>query len=293
MAVYDQVYRPYSGKLTPARTRFLIIPRYAYRDIFQSKLFTAFFALSFICPLVMAILIYLHHNVAALKILQINLSNILPIDGSFFLGFFNAQQVFALILTILIGPVLISRDVANNALPLYLSRPFSRAEYVAGKMNVLAIMISAITWAPGLLLFLFQSYLEGAGWLGRNLWIAGALILASLAWIVTLTLVAMAISAWVKWRLAASCAVFAVFVIPGIVAQTINLLFKTWWGNIFSLSDLMRFLVYNMFREPIGFGGGNQMTAFAILVHWLTLFAAWGICLFVLTRKVRAYEVVR
>src|SRR5262249_57699634 len=98
----------------------------------------------------------------ALKILQIDLANLLPIDGSFFLAFFNAQQTFAFILTILIGPVLISRDVANNALPLYLSRPFSRAEYVAGKMNVLAIMISAITWAPGLLLFLFQSYLEAA-----------------------------------------------------------------------------------------------------------------------------------
>src|SRR5262249_35854511 len=154
---------------------------------------------------------------------------------------------------------LISRDVANNALPLYLCRPFSRAEYVAGKMNVLAILISAVTWVPGLLLFVFQSYLEGVGWLGHNLWIAGAIMLASLVWIVTLTFLAMAISAWVKWRLAASCALFAVLVIPGIVAVTINQLFGTWWGNIFSLSDLLRALVYTMFREPLGIGGGHPM----------------------------------
>jgi ABC-2 type transport system permease protein len=292
MAVYDHAYRPYSGALTPARSRFLIIPRYALRDIFQSKLFTAFFALCFGCPLVMAILIYLHHNVEALKILQINLANVVPIDGSFFLAFFSVQHSFALFLTILIGPVLISRDVSNNALPLYLCRPFSRAEYLAGKMNVLAILISAITWVPGLLLFLFQSYLEGAGWLGGNLWIAGAIVASSLAWIVTLTLLAMALSAWVKWRLAASCALFAVFMIPGIVALMINQLFRTWVGNIFSLSDLMRALVYHMFREvPPGFSG--PMPALALWVQWAVLFFAWAVCLFVLTRKVRAYEVVR
>src|SRR5215467_631946 len=276
MAVYDHAYRPYSGALTPARSRFLIIPRYALRDVFQSKLFAGFFAICFICPLVMAILIYLRHNIEALKILQINLANVVPIDGSFFLAFFNVQQSFAFILTILIGPVLISRDVANNALPLYLCRPFSRAEYVLGKMNVLAILISAITWAPGLLLFLFQSYLEGAGWLGRNLWIAGAIVAASLIWIVTLTLLSMALSAWVKWRLAASCALFAVLVIPGIVAVTINQIFRTWWGNIFSLSDLLRALVYTMFREPLGIGGGHPMPTYALWVQWAVLFLAWA-----------------
>ena len=50
-----------------------------------------------------------------------------------------------------------SPDLRNNGLPLYLSRPFSRTEYVLGKMSVLLILLSAITWVPGLLLFLFQA----------------------------------------------------------------------------------------------------------------------------------------
>ena len=50
-----------------------------------------------------------------------------------------------------------------------------------GKMSVVLILLSAITWAPGLLLFLFQSYLEGFGWFSDNLWIASDLIHISAA----------------------------------------------------------------------------------------------------------------
>src|SRR5258707_13066390 len=54
------------------------------------------------------------------------------------------------------GPPLVSRDLRNNALPLYLCRPFTRTEDVLGKMSVLLILLSAITWIPQLLLFLFH-----------------------------------------------------------------------------------------------------------------------------------------
>ena len=64
-------------------------------------------------------------------------------------------------MALLVGPPLVSRDLRNNALPLYLCRPFSRTEYVMGKMSVMLILLSAITWVPQLLLFLFQSYLRG------------------------------------------------------------------------------------------------------------------------------------
>src|SRR5262245_9579237 len=201
MAVYEHIYKPYAGSLTPEWSRVLVIPRYAYRDVFRSKLFTGFFALCFVCPLVMAILIYLHHNLTALAIFQIDLVDIrkvFPINGSFFQVFVEIQTGLAFLLTVLIGPPLISRDLANNALPLYLCRPFSRAEYVIGKMGVLIILISAITWVPGELLILFQGYLEGAGWLASNFWIAGAIFIGSWTWILLLALLSVAISAWVK-----------------------------------------------------------------------------------------------
>ena len=57
MAVYEHTYKRYAGPLTPEWSRFLIIPRHAYRDVFKSKLFTAFFSLCFIPLLIEAILV--------------------------------------------------------------------------------------------------------------------------------------------------------------------------------------------------------------------------------------------
>src|SRR6266480_4591585 len=206
MAVYEVTYKPYLGKLTPEWSRFLVIPRHAFRDIFKSKLFTAFFVICFLPLLVEAILIYLHHNANALAILKVNVRELLPIDGSFFIAFVAVQNSFAFFVTILVGPPLVARDLRNNALPLYLCRPFSRAEYVLGKMSVVLILLSTMTWIPGLLLFLFQSYLEGASWFVNNLSIASAIFFGSLAWILLLTLLSQTISALVKWRMAASAA---------------------------------------------------------------------------------------
>ena len=146
--------------------------------------------------LVEAILIYLHHNVSALAIMRINVKDLIPIDASFFQTVVNIQSGFAFFVTLLVGPPLVSRDLRNNALPLYLCRPFSRTEYVAGKMAVVLILLSAITWAPQLLLFLFQSYLEGGSWFVNNLWIATAIFIGSMVWILLLALLSQAISPW-------------------------------------------------------------------------------------------------
>ena len=69
MAVYEHSYKPYAGALTPHWARFLVLPRYAYESVFKSKFAVAFLALSYVCPLIYTILIYLHHNVNALAIL--------------------------------------------------------------------------------------------------------------------------------------------------------------------------------------------------------------------------------
>src|SRR5918994_7888529 len=204
MAVYEQTYKPFAGKLTPEWSRFLIIPRHAYRAVFNSKLFTAFFVICFIPLLIEAVLIYLHHNATALAILQVNVKELLPIDASFFETFVSIQGGFAFFVALLVGPPLVSRDLRNNALPLYLCRPFSRTEYVLGKMSVILILLSAITWIPQLLLFLLQSYLQGFAWFRANLWIAYAILIASLVWILLLALLTQTISALVKWRVVAS-----------------------------------------------------------------------------------------
>ena len=305
MAVYEHGYKPYAGILTPEWSRFLILPRHATRDVFRSKFFIAFFALCFIYPLVAAILIYLHHNVNALSMLKIgDVRELIPIDASFFYAFITSQCSLGFFLTLLIGPPLVSRDLANNALPLYLSRPFTRKEYVVGKMSVIVFMVSLITWIPGLLLFLLQSYLEGAGWLTRNLRIAGAIILGALVWIMVLAILSLAVSAWLKWRVVASGAMLAIFFIPSAFGEIINALFLTRIGHLISLGAIMNSIwrgLFGMFQRQTGqietdFGGNyRQITLLEppLWSSWLVLGLFCAACILLIIRKVRAYEVVK
>jgi ABC-2 type transport system permease protein len=286
MAVYEHHYKPFEGALTSGWSRFLVIPRYVYQDLFKYKLFIALFALCFVCPLIYTIVIYLHHNANALAAMGITSSDIIPINGVFFYFFTNIQTSLAFLLTVIIGPVLISRDLANNALPLYLCRPFSRFEYIIGKMSVLLILLSLITWVPGLLLFLFQSYLQGGEWMADNLWIANAIFALSFSWLALLALLAMAFSAWIKWRTAASAALFAVFIIPTPIGFAIQGMFKTTIGHLLNPAMAFQSLAKHLFRL-------EWMDPFLSPGQSWFVFAAYAVvCLLMLSRKVRAYEVV-
>jgi len=305
MAVYEQTYRRYAGKLTPEWSRFLIIPRHTYRGVFKSKLFTAFFVVCFVPLLIEAILIYLHHNVNALGIMQLQIRELIPIDASFFQTFVNLQGGFAFFVALLIGPPLVSRDLRNNALPLYLCRPFSRTEYVLGKMSVLLILLSLITWVPQLLLFFFQSYLEGFTWFRQNLWMANGIVLGSVVWILLLALMSQAISALVKWRVVASGAILAIFFIPSVFAEFINFVFMTKWGHLVSLAALMRNVSAGLFGTFEQTTGTMRFEDFDGVVReyilrepplwtcWGMLFLVCAICLALLSKKVKAYEIVK
>jgi ABC-2 type transport system permease protein len=306
MAVYEQTYKPYSGKLTPEWSRFLIIPRHAFRAVFNSKLFTAFFVICFVPLLVEAILIYLHHNVTALAIMDLNARKLIPIDGSFFQYFVNIQGGFAFFLALLVGPPLVSRDLRNNALPLYLCRPFSRTEYVMGKMSVLLILLSWITWIPQLLMFVFQSYLEGFAWFRSNLWIASGILIAGVVWILLLALLSQTVSALLKWRIVASGAMLGLVFIPSVFAGIVNFIFMTRYANVISLFALMGNVTAGLFGTFDRVGGRVQITDFndnivreivlmepPLWLCWAALFMFSAVCLAILHWKVKAYEVVR
>lgn len=306
MAVYEQTYKPYTGKLTPEWSRFLIIPRHAFRGVFAYKLFIAFYVICFLPVLIEAIMIYLHHNITALAITNLNVRQLIPIDASFFQTFVSIQGGFAFFVALLLGPPLVSRDLRNNALPLYLCRPFSRTEYVLGKMSVLLILLSGITWVPQLLMFLFQSYLEGFTWFRSNLWIASAILIAGFVWIVLLALISQTLSALLKWRIVASGAMLALVIIPVAFVGIINFIFMTRIGNLFSLVTLMTNITQGLFgtfdrvtgRVVIdAFDGGPGREILMIepplWSSWAMLFVFCAICLAILNWKVKAYEVVK
>ncbi len=305
MAVLERTYKRYEGARSPEWSRFLIIPRHAFRSVFRSKIFTGLYAMSFFPPLVFAVLIYLRHNAEALAILQLNVVNVLPIDERFFQTFVEIQCWIGFFLALLVGPQQVSRDLTNNGLPLYLCRPFSRTEYVVGKMSIVIILLSTITWVPGLILFLLQSYLEGWSWFAGNIPVASAIFIGSLVWIVLLALLTQTISAWVKWRLAASAGLIGLFFIPSVFAAILNELLETHWGNVMSLGMLMHNIWGGLFGTFVRAVSEVREMRRGVIIRqalltepplwasWFVLFLICVLCLWLLSRKVKAYEVVK
>ena len=291
MAVYERNYGRFKGLLTPTRTRFLILPRYAFREVFQSRFFVAFFTLCFALPFAGLLMIYLHHNIAALKFLNLPLDQLkdaLPINATFFRRGLDWQGSLCFLLALAVGPALIAPDLRNNGLPLYLSRPFNRTEYVVGKMAVLVVLMSLITWVPGLLLFFFQSYLDGAGWLGDNLRIGAALFVGSWIWILVLSLVALAVSAWVKWKPVARVTLLIVFFVLSGFAKALNEALDIQLGWLVSMWAAVQNVWAALFGQAI-----DSDLAMPLWAAWLALAAGCSLCLWLLSRRIRAYEVVR
>jgi ABC-2 type transport system permease protein len=283
MAVHKQSYRGYRGSLTRPGSRFLIVTRYAYHSVFKSKLVTALFVICFFYPLGCAVAIYLNANATLMSMLRIKQA--FEVGGSFFFHLMNAQGGMAFVLTALVGPGLISPDLSNNALPLYLCRPFSRAEYVLGKMMVLVSLLSAITWIPGLALFVIQSSVA-PGWMRANLWIAGSVMLGSGIWIAVLCLLALALSAWIRRKLAAGAALLGVFFFGAGLGQAINAVMGTRFGSLLNIGEVIASVEISLFRvysqSPVPSG-----------LAWWALGVLCIFCLWLLERKVRAYEVVK
>ncbi len=285
MAVYRRNYKPYAGALTPAWSRCLVLFRYSRRNLFRSKFMTGFFVVCFFYPLLCFLMIYLAHNLSFLQEMGVP-KGVVSIDNKFFFNFITVQGVFAFLLTAFAGPGLISPDLANGALPLYFCRPFSRAEYVLGKSSVLAILLSQITWVPGLILFFVQGSLAGASWTWSHLWIAGSLIVSSLIWIAILSLLAMALSAWVKWRIVAGALLLGVMFFGAGFGQAINAVMRTQSGHFFNVAYLMGTVWNSLFQV-------DTEHAIPVTEAWVALLVYCAICLGLLMRKVRAYEVIK
>jgi ABC-2 type transport system permease protein len=265
--------------------RFLVLPRYAWRRLFGQRLVVLLLVVAAIWPLLCAGFIYLTNHAELLKGLDREFQEFVVVNGKFFLIFMNVQAAFAIFLGALIGPGLIAPDLANNALPLYFSRPLTRTDYALARLIVLFGVLSLVTWIPGLLLFGMQSGMAGWGWLRANWMLSAGLSVGFALWVLLVSMVALASSAYVKWRVIAGALVLAFFFILVGVAEMINGIFRVKWG--YALNPAWG--VYRVWCTLLGVEppeGPDTATCALMLAGMILLLAL------VLARKLRPVEVV-
>jgi ABC-2 type transport system permease protein len=285
MAVYKRTYKSYDGPLTGPMTRFLVLQRYAFRAVFKSRMLDVGYMACFIPGIIMICILYLNQNSSLLGMVG-QKAGFMKVDGPLFMNFLGFQFVLAGILTAFIGPTLVAPDLVNGALSLYMSRPFSRAEYILGKGSVLATLMGAITLLPALLMFAVQSSLMGWGWMLDNFYLANASFFICLVAISVLTVLALAMSALVRWRIVAGALILAVFAIGKGFAAMIDNVMRTQSGHYIDLQYLIARISDGLFHAPIL--SGDDIPVFGA---WLAVIAICGLMLGILNRKLRVCEV--
>src|SRR5688572_21951153 len=286
MSVYKRGYQRYSGPLTGRWTRFLVLPRYAWRRLYQQRLVLMLTILAFVWPLLCTGFIYLTNHVELLQGLDKEFLQFIQVNGRFFSIFMYVQAGFAIFLAALAGPGLIAPDLANNALPLYLSRPLTRWKYALARLIVIVGMLSVITWIPGLLLFGLQVSLAGGWWFVSNWTLGAGMVVGFLLWLLILSLVALASSAYVKWRVVAGAVSLAFFFILAGVAEMIDEVFRVTWGHVLDPAWTVNRVWCTLLGvdPPSGPGAGTSLLSLTVFVLMLV---------FVIERKLRPVEVVR
>ncbi len=164
MPVYDRSYRRWDGELKRRALRFVPIMSMGVKNALGMKggwFFTLLLRTFMVVSLVPTLLLFFANYALAFR------PDFLPLG---FLGFleelrpYRAIQyplltrlniLFLMVYTVLFGSGLIAKDRASGALPLYLSRPLTLADYVLGKVGIIGWFVAAFTLVPNLVLWLF------------------------------------------------------------------------------------------------------------------------------------------
>jgi ABC-type transport system involved in multi-copper enzyme maturation permease subunit len=150
------------------------------------------------------------------------------------------------------GAALISDDLKNNSIALYLSRPISWAEYIAGKSAGLLIALMPISVLPAIIL-----YITGIAFSNRDLgealdtlWLLGAIALSYLITLVLMVSISVALSSVSKKWIYAGVGTFSVFIFSSIISTILRAIFDQDWLKLIDIRTLMKLLFRPLFALP-------------------------------------------
>jgi ABC-2 type transport system permease protein len=278
MPIHDQSYRRYQGDRTPQGRAWTVIATAGIKNMIGNRKFLALLMLAWLPFVVRAVQFYVAVNFP-------QASMIAP-SAETFRQFVEQQGAFVFFVTIFTGAGLIANDLRANALQIYLSKPMSRVEYIAGKFAVLACFLLLVTWLPAMMLLLVQIVLAGSlKFVGDNLFLLPAITVYTLIETVVTSLIMLALSSLTKSSrfvgiMYAGATFFTVAIFEAIRGVTRTTAFS-WLSPTASLQQLGDVI----FRQPPRYETPVLVTLLALVV----LAALAG---FVLERRVRGVEVV-
>lgn len=191
MPIHDQSYRRYEGRREKPGQAWTVIAEAGIRNMIRKRAFLALLLFAWLPFIIRAVQIYISSNFPQ--------ASLLAPTAETFREFMDQQAVFVFFVTIYVGAGLIANDRRANALQIYLSKPLMRAEYIAGKLAILATFLLLVTLVPGILLLLIQIAFAGSfEFIRKNMFLFPAITLASLLQVLLASFTMLALSSLSK-----------------------------------------------------------------------------------------------
>jgi hypothetical protein len=162
MPIFDQGYQHWKGPLAGHAWRWLAIARHGVRVQLKNRILVLLLLVAWLPALTLVVAVAVWGLVeqksgSVLSLAAALLPADMMVDPKAYRSvawtlaysfFFKTEMFFIMLLVVLAGPSLISRDLRFNALPLYFARPLTRLDYFVGKLGVIAALVAAVAIGP-------------------------------------------------------------------------------------------------------------------------------------------------
>jgi len=276
--IHDQGYRRYGGRREPHGRTWWVIAKAGLMERLRERKFLGLLLVAWLPFIVRAVQMYLAANIPQAAMLA-------P-TASTFREFIDQQSIFVFFITIYVGSGLIANDRRANALQIYLSKPLTRVEYVAGKLATLVMLLAAVTWVPGMLLLLLQLLFAGNfTFLRANLFLFPAITLFSAILVLLSAFSMLALSSLSKSRRFVAMMYAGLIFFTAAMYQALREMTGSRAWAVISPEDVLDVMAAVIFRSP----GTPSIPMWGALLVIVVLI---GASLWILERRVRGVEVV-
>ena len=191
MPIHDQGYQRYGGTRAAIGKSWQVMTRAGVMSVITKRVFISVMLMAWLPFVVRAVQIYVSATFTQ--------ASFLAPKGETFREFLDQQSPYIFFVTIYVGAGLIANDRRANALQLYLSKPMTSLEYIAGKMAILFLFLVSVTFLPAMMLLLTQAMFAGSlEFVRNNLYLLPAITLFSLAQVLLASTTMLALSSLSK-----------------------------------------------------------------------------------------------
>ena len=278
MPIHDQGYRHYAGRRRPPGTAWWVIARQQIGTVLSQKRYLILLLIAWVPFVGRVVQIYLAANFQQ--------AAFLATSAQLFRGFLDQQGLFVFLLIVGASGA-IADDRRANALQVYLSKPLTRVEYIAGKLFAPLAFVLGVTLLPAVLLLLVHVAFSGSlTFVAQNLYLLPAIVLYSVVLALVGTFTMVALSSLSKSRRFTALTFTGLFFFTTAMYQALQRITGSQLWALMSPRDLLSVIGDAAFRIP----GQRAVPLWAALIAVMVII---GLSVAVLEKRIRGVEVVK